>query len=92
HHRAGSVEATELHGALAEVRCLVCEARVDREHLQAELAALNPRASALGGEAAPDGDADLLDGAGAGFRVPDCRACGGILKPDVVFFGEAVPM
>lgn len=91
HHKAGTREVTELHGALAEVRCLGCEARVDRERLQVELAALNPRASALGGEAAPDGDADLLDGAGADFRVPDCLRCGGVLKPDVVFFGEAVP-
>lgn len=92
HHKAGSREVTELHGALAEVRCLGCQARLDRERLQVELAALNPRASAIGGEAAPDGDADLLDGAGAEFQVPDCRDCGGVLKPDVVFFGEAVPM
>lgn len=94
HHKAGTTSITELHGALAEVCCLGCGARVDREALQGELAALNPEAArgALGVEAAPDGDADLLDGAGAGFRVPDCLACGGVLKPDVVFFGEAVPL
>lgn len=91
HQKAGTREVTELHGALAEVRCLQCQARVDRERLQGELSALNPRANAIGGEAAPDGDADLLDGAGADFRVPDCLSCGGVLKPDVVFFGEAVP-
>lgn len=91
HHKAGTRKVTELHGALAEVRCLGCEARIDRERLQGELAVLNPRASTTGGEAAPDGDADLLDGAGADFRVPDCLRCGGVLKPDVVFFGEAVP-
>jgi NAD-dependent SIR2 family protein deacetylase len=25
------------------------------------------------------------------FNVVDCRRCGGLLKPDVVFFGETVP-
>jgi NAD-dependent deacetylase len=27
-----------------------------------------------------------------GVEVPECAACGGILKPDAVFFGEAMPM
>ena len=27
----------------------------------------------------------------AGEEVPDCEACRGILKPDAVFFGEALP-
>lgn len=91
HHKAESRAVTELHGALAEVRCLGCQARVDREALQGELAALNPTTRSRGVEAAPDGDADLLDGDGAAFVVADCRVCGGVLKPDVVFFGEAVP-
>jgi NAD-dependent deacetylase sirtuin 4 len=93
HAKAGSRAVTELHGALAEVRCLACGETFDRERLQRRLAALNPAALAPAGlaEPAPDGDADLLDGDGAGFRVPDCEACGGVLKPDVVFFGEAVP-
>jgi NAD-dependent SIR2 family protein deacetylase len=92
HHKAGSRAFTELHGALADVRCLTCNARVARDDLQFKLLQLNPSWSAARPAApAPDGDADLLDGAGAGFVVPSCDHCGGVLKPDVVFFGEAVP-
>ena len=40
---------------------------------------------------APDGDADLEHADFSSFKVPACEACGGILKPDVVFFGENVP-
>jgi NAD-dependent deacetylase sirtuin 4 len=96
HAKAGSRSVTELHGALAEVRCLGCGALVCREALQARLAADNPArlvaAASERAEAAPDGDADLLDGDGAGFVVPACEGCGGVLKPDVVFFGESVPL
>ena len=35
----------------------------------------------------PDGDMEVADG-GRGFRVPPCSACGGVLKPHVVFFGD----
>ena len=92
HHRAGSEHVVELHGALAEVRCLVCEAREPRDTLQARILELNPRFElhALNRiELAPDGDTDL--DSGGDFRVPPCRACGGVLKPDVVFFGDNVP-
>jgi NAD-dependent SIR2 family protein deacetylase len=92
HAKAGSRRVTELHGTLAVVRCLGCEARSDREALQTRLLAANPEAGrARAMEVAPDGDADLDAGAGLGFVVPGCEACGGTLKPDVVFFGEAVP-
>jgi len=90
HHAAGSVRVVELHGALAEVQCLDCGAMEPRARLQERLAALNP--SLLSSEAAlaPDGDADLPEARLAGFEVAGCGACGGTLKPHVVFFGESV--
>lgn len=88
HHRAGSREVIELHGALAEVRCLACDARESRDALQARILALNPGFTASA-ELAPDGDSELETA--RDFQVPACRACGGILKPDVVFFGDNVP-
>ncbi|MES2642159.1 MAG: NAD-dependent protein deacetylase [Myxococcota bacterium] len=88
HHVAGNTDVIELHGALAEVVCLGCGTLEDRASLQARLALLNPRWEA-DVELAPDGDAELV--AVEGFRVADCLACGGVLKPRVVFFGENVP-
>ncbi|MCA9543838.1 MAG: NAD-dependent protein deacetylase [Myxococcales bacterium] len=90
HQAAGSRRVVELHGALAEVICLDCQAVSPREALQARLAALNPSWQCASATAAPDGDADLDPGAEA-FRVAPCEACGGPLKPRVVFFGEQVP-
>ena len=91
HGAAGSRRVVELHGRLARVRCLGCGAPGDRAELQERLVARNPgwleRAAAL----APDGDAELAAAEVARFAVEDCRACGGPLKPDVVFFGENVP-
>jgi NAD-dependent SIR2 family protein deacetylase len=88
HHAAGNTDVIELHGALAEVVCLGCGALEPRDALQARLTLLNPRWDA-DVELAPDGDAELA--AVEGFRVADCLACGGVLKPRVVFFGENVP-
>jgi NAD+-dependent protein deacetylase sirtuin 4 len=90
HHAAGSREVIELHGALAEVRCLACGRLEPRDALQARLVALNPGWLAHEAALAPDGDADL-EVSLARFRVADCQACGGLLKPAVVFFGEQVP-
>jgi NAD-dependent SIR2 family protein deacetylase len=91
HQRAGSRNVIDLHGRLDTVRCLACEARTPREALQRELEALNPAWLALDALDAPDGDADLEGLDFASFRVPGCASCGGLLKPDVVFFGENVP-
>jgi NAD-dependent SIR2 family protein deacetylase len=91
HQEAGSTNVVELHGALAEVRCLSCESREPREGLQQRLEALNARFVEQGPELLPDGDADLPAELVADFRVASCRRCGGTLKPDVVFFGESVP-
>lgn len=89
HHAAGSQGVVELHGALAVVRCLDCEAREDRHVLQARIRAQNPGFDPHVEELAPDGDADIE--VASTFIAPVCVACGGVLKPDVVFFGESVP-
>ena len=92
HQAAGSRTVIDLHGRVHVVRCLQCERRLPREHLQAEMTRRNPGFAALDALDAPDGDADLDEIAFYGFDVPDCDACGGLLKPDVVFFGENVPV
>ena len=89
HGLAGSRRVVELHGALARVRCLGCAAVESREALQVRLAELN-RTWEAGGTARPDGDAELLRAAEESFVVADCVGCGGVLKPDVVFFGDNV--
>jgi NAD-dependent SIR2 family protein deacetylase len=93
HQAAGSVSVTELHGSLHRVVCLSCWSRSGREELDARLRAANPAwtVAAAGLEPAvhPDGDVALEET--GGFTVADCLACGGLLKPDVVFFGENVP-
>ena len=92
HAAAGSRAVIDLHGRIADVVCLDCGRRSGRAELQERLAALNPGFVAAAGarvEAAPDGDAELA--CAAGFRIAGCRGCGGVLKPDVVFFGENVP-
>ncbi|HEX8699383.1 MAG TPA: NAD-dependent protein deacetylase [Myxococcaceae bacterium] len=91
HHAAGSTRIIELHGALAEVRCLSCEGREPRAALQERLLALNPDFLQHQVELRPDGDAELPVEAVRAFRVADCLRCGGPLKPDVVFFGDNVP-
>lgn len=94
HQRAGSENVVELHGALADVRCLGCGAAESRDALQSRLLELNPgfREAQARAEVAPDGDAELTAGALENFRIPSCGACGdGVLKPAVVFFGDNVP-
>jgi NAD-dependent SIR2 family protein deacetylase len=90
HQRAGSRAVVDLHGRLDVVVCLGCGARTSRSSLQEEIAEANPgwRADAV---TAPDGDADIDARVIESFVPPHCNACGGLLKPDVVFFGENVP-
>jgi NAD-dependent SIR2 family protein deacetylase len=91
HQAAGSRGVIDLHGRIDVVRCLGCERRIPRELVQAELIERNPDFASLDALEAPDGDA-ALDGIDfSHFEVPACGACGGLLKPDVVFFGERVP-
>ena len=91
HEQAGSQRLVALHGRIAEVLCLGCGDRMSRAVLQQELAQRNPgwldRHAAA--PARPDGDVEVDDT--ADFVAPECTACGGVLKPDVVFFGENVP-
>ncbi len=91
HTAAGSRSVVDLHGRLDRVRCLACGATSSRHALQHRLAAANDTWSARATAVNPDGDVDLPDEALAGFVVVDCLACHGLLKPDVVFFGESVP-
>jgi NAD-dependent SIR2 family protein deacetylase len=91
HQAAGSRKVIDLHGRVAVVRCMSCGLRVPREQLQAELARRNPRFAGLAAVEAPDGDAELDGVELTAFEVPSCEECGGVLKPDVVFFGESVP-
>ncbi len=92
HQKAGTEGVIDLHGKLSAVQCLSCNAELERAALQTRLLELNPMlADAARGNVAPDGDAELDAEVCRGLRIPACAACGGILKPAVVFFGETVP-
>jgi NAD-dependent SIR2 family protein deacetylase len=80
-----------LHGRLDPVRCMGCGRKMQREEFQHALGRANAAWLTLDAADAPDGDADLEHEDFSSFEVPACDACGGILKPDVVFFGENVP-
>ncbi|GGC07209.1 NAD-dependent protein deacetylase [Cellulomonas carbonis] len=94
HHLAGSRRVIDLHGTYADVVCLDCGHRVTRDTLAQRLEALNPGfVEAVGAvadvEIAPDADAVIEST--QGFVVADCDVCGGMLKPEIVYFGESVP-
>jgi NAD-dependent SIR2 family protein deacetylase len=91
HQIAGSSNVVDLHGRLELVRCMSCGLTLPREQLQRTLLADNPAWADIDARIAPDGDADLENRDIGTFVVPECPNCGGILKPDVVFFGEPVP-
>lgn len=92
HQQGGSERVIDLHGRLDTVRCLDCSARVPRDEWQKRLLDRNPGWRAHVTRFNPDGDVELAGGDYAGFSVPACEACDGIMKPDVVFFGESVPL
>ncbi|MEV5408858.1 NAD-dependent protein deacetylase [Thermopolyspora sp. NPDC052614] len=91
HQAAGARNVIELHGSLDRVLCLGCGRRSSREVLHRRLCAANPGWEARPGTINPDGDVVLDDDEVATFTVVDCEDCGGMLKPDVIFFGENVP-
>jgi NAD-dependent SIR2 family protein deacetylase len=91
HQAAGARDVIELHGSLDRVVCLGCHRRTPRTVLDQRLRAANAGWQARVAAINPDGDAVLADDEIAAFQVVDCVDCGGLLKPDVVFFGENVP-
>ena len=91
HQRAGSPAVLELHGNIHRVICLDCHAHFSRLDIQHQLEALNPQLRGAVAAPAPDGDAHLEPDALSTFHIPACAYCAGLLKPDVVFFGDGVP-
>jgi NAD-dependent SIR2 family protein deacetylase len=92
HQAAGTTDVIELHGNLDRVICLGCRQISPRIELHERLGAANPGFAATATRVNPDGDVDLDESAARGFQVVSCASCGdGVLKPDVVFFGENVP-
>ncbi|MBY0240794.1 MAG: NAD-dependent protein deacetylase [Burkholderiaceae bacterium] len=93
HQRAGSARLIELHGNIHQVVCLACQARCSRASLQQRLLDDNPHLQHAGEQvkALPDGDAQVEPDALDQFTVPGCEQCGGVLQPDVVFFGDNIP-
>ena len=90
HQKAGSTRVVDLHGRLDRVKCMGCDWVISREDMDEALAELNPSVNRdVSFEFTPDGDAEVE--ASADFQVPNCQKCQGLLKPDVVFFGESVP-
>ena len=91
HAHAGQKHVIDLHGRIDQVVCLGCGARSLRANIQDRLAAAHPHWQHLDATTAPDGDADVEPGAIGPIESPACLECNGLLKPDVVFFGENVP-
>lgn len=92
HQAAGTEGVVELHGSLDRVVCLSCGAFSPRRELARRLEEANTGFAPVAAAINPDGDADLTDEQVGDFHVVPCTVCGGILKPDVVFFGESVPV
>jgi NAD-dependent SIR2 family protein deacetylase len=91
HQAAGARDVVELHGNLTRITCLACGELTSREVLSERLDAANPAFAGVAIEFNADGDAELADDQLDGFTPVDCLGCGGMLKPDVVYFGETVP-
>lgn len=91
HQRAGSADVIELHGNVGRALCLDCGQEHSRASIQWMLESDNPGFAGAAAAPAPDGDAHFESERFDTFRVPVCARCAGLLKPDVVFFGESVP-
>lgn len=90
HQRAGSQRVVDLHGRADMVSCMSCGYRMMRHAMHAEMARMNPVFAQLDARHGPDGDADLeMDF--STFKIMDCPRCSGILKPEVVYYGDLVP-
>jgi len=91
HHKAGSSSVIDLHGRLDTVMCMGCGLRGSRIALHERIASVNAGWEGAATRINPDGDVDLPESSVDAFVMVDCTACGGPLKPDVVYFGESVP-
>jgi len=96
HQAAGHRSVIDLHGVLSSVSCIACNTQQSRERFQHQLLDSNPWLGNLNATYAPDGDADLDTDPSVlhqinQMHIPNCLKCGGLMKPDVVFFGENVP-
>jgi NAD-dependent SIR2 family protein deacetylase len=91
HHQAGSFRVVDLHGRLDRVRCIHCGQSYSREAIAATIDHDNPGLGAMAVDGVVKPDGDVASVVPADFVVPDCELCGGIIKPEVVFFGEFVP-
>ncbi|XP_071110937.1 NAD-dependent protein lipoamidase sirtuin-4, mitochondrial-like [Haliotis cracherodii] len=90
HYKAGSTQLTELHGSAHRVECLSCRKVLPRNEMQELIKDRNPKWHAESFEMAPDGDVALSTEQVQGFQVPTCDSCGGVLKPEIIFFGDNV--
>ncbi|XP_067014742.2 NAD-dependent protein deacylase Sirt4 [Anabrus simplex] len=91
HYKAGSQKVIELHGTAYRVMCLSCNFKMKRHKFQEILSEMNPGVQLRSDEMKPDGDVEIREEDMESFKVPSCFNCGGILKPDIVFFGDNVP-
>ena len=91
HQRAGSQSVVDLHGRLDRVKCLDCGQVTSREEIQSWIKTHNELPNTASLTLQPDGDADLPDHYVTDFKVPQCKKCGGVVMPEVVFFGGTVP-
>lgn len=91
HQRATSEQVVDLHGNLTRVICLDCGTTISRDAMQEKLAATNPQLADLTMEIRPDGDAQLDEEQVQHTQIPTCTQCGGVLMPDVIFFGGMIP-
>lgn len=91
HQRAGHQNVIDLHGRIDQVVCLSCQQVEARDQLQLRLIDSNPFLAEMDAALRPDGDADVDKGIINDIRCPACLHCGGVLMPDVVFFGGVVP-
>ncbi|WP_336645452.1 Sir2 family NAD-dependent protein deacetylase [Microbacterium sp. USHLN186] len=90
HLRAGSRRVVELHGTMHRTLCLNCGQVYDRRAIAEHIEALNPWIL-VPENIVLNPDGDVSPETTEGFRIPPCPICGGMLKPDVVYFGEFVP-
>ena len=91
HRRAGHADVIDLHGRITKVKCLSCNTLIPRAQMQACLEAENKATAIAVNSPRPDGDFELPGSETHAFKIPACEQCGGVLMPDVVFFGGTVP-